>query len=269
MYNMGGNGISLADIAALNNNNNNWGNDWWAWIIFAAMFGWGGNGWGFGGNGGNGTQAVEAAVQRGFDTQTIVSKLDGINTGICSLGYDQLGQMNSLGNTVQRTGWDLAQLLQSGQIANMQQYNALVALLNECCCKDRTGEMQIINQMDRNNCQTNWNMEQMTQRIIQNDNDNYRRLNDQFNDFKLQQKDAEIAALRAALNDCSRDSALQGWANYVVQKVNPQTQPAYLTCNPNTGNVFPQSSNWPNNFNGNGNCGWNNGCNNGCGGCCN
>lgn len=69
---------SLADIAAVTGNGRNndgmWGGDgWWAIIIFAMIFGWGGfggNGWG--GNGGMGATAsayTDSAIQRGFDTQ--------------------------------------------------------------------------------------------------------------------------------------------------------------------------------------------------------
>ena len=55
--------LSLADIAAVTGNGRNndgmWGGDgWWAIIIFAMIFGWGGfggNGWG--GNGGMGATA--------------------------------------------------------------------------------------------------------------------------------------------------------------------------------------------------------------------
>ena len=65
---------SLADIAAVTGNGRNkdgmWGGDgWWAIIIFAMIFGWGGfgNGWGNGcGNGMNSTAAAytDSAIQR-------------------------------------------------------------------------------------------------------------------------------------------------------------------------------------------------------------
>lgn len=46
-------------------------------------------------------------VQRGFDTSTIISKLDGINNGICSLGYDQLAQMNGVNTSIMQTGYNI------------------------------------------------------------------------------------------------------------------------------------------------------------------
>lgn len=50
---------------------------------FCFAFGWGNNGFGgFGGNGGGyvATAATQADIQRGFDTQSIIGKLDGIPT---------------------------------------------------------------------------------------------------------------------------------------------------------------------------------------------
>ena len=90
MFN-GGNSPSLADIAAVTGNGRNndgmWGGDgWWAIIIFAMIFGWGGFGNGWGGFGGNGGAmqgyATQADIQRGFDNQAVISKLDGITNGL-------------------------------------------------------------------------------------------------------------------------------------------------------------------------------------------
>lgn len=82
---------SLSDIAAVTGNDRDggWGgNGWWIIIILLAMWGgFGGYGWGANGGYGNGggyvaTAATQADIQRGFDTQNIISKLDGINYGM-------------------------------------------------------------------------------------------------------------------------------------------------------------------------------------------
>lgn len=67
-------------------------------IIFVLLFG-NGNGFGFGGAG----YATQADVQRGFDNTNVISKLDGISNGICSLGYDQLNQMNGINMNVMQS----------------------------------------------------------------------------------------------------------------------------------------------------------------------
>ena len=129
------NGVSLADIAAVTGNNRDndgmWGNGAW-WIVILLIFGWGG----FGNNGCGGNRVgngyTDAAIQRGFDNQAVVSKLDGINNGICSLGYDQLAQMNGINTNILQTGFGIQQAINSDTMANMQNTNALQAELANC-----------------------------------------------------------------------------------------------------------------------------------------
>ena len=139
------NGVSLADIAAVTGNNRDndgmWGNGAW-WIVILLIFGWGGfggNGWG--GNGaGNGY--TDAAIQRGFDNQAVLSKLDGINNGICSLGYDQLAQMNGINTNILQTGFGIQQAINADTVSGMQNTNAIQSTLTNmaaqnasCCCE--------------------------------------------------------------------------------------------------------------------------------------
>ena len=62
------------------------------------MFGWGGmggfgmGGWGMGGM--MGGYPVESILQRSLDTQSIIGKLDGINSGICDGFYTQSQAIN-------------------------------------------------------------------------------------------------------------------------------------------------------------------------------
>lgn len=87
-----------------NNGNNGFAGGWDAWIViilFALIFGWGNGGWGngWGNNGGNGggsaqfipyqvgSSYTDSAIQRGFDNQAVITKLDGITQGICDSTY--------------------------------------------------------------------------------------------------------------------------------------------------------------------------------------
>ena len=97
---MDGNGLSVADAMALANGRDGdglfgggtSGGILALIIIFVLLFGTG-NGFGFGGNG---AVATQADIQRGFDTRTIVSKLDGISNGICDLGYANANLINNV-----------------------------------------------------------------------------------------------------------------------------------------------------------------------------
>lgn len=254
MFNNGG--LSLADIAAVtgNRNNDGWGMDggWWCWIILFALFGWGGNGFGWGNGGGNGsTQFVEAAVQRGFDNQTVINKLDGLSNGLCSLGYDQLAQMNGIQNTVMQTGWGIQQAINADTIANMQNTNALSRQVSDCCCENRMAVAQLRYDDATNTCSIVQAIKDASQAQIQNCNANYRQMHDELVQMQMDAKNETIASLRQQVNDSNRDNALMGTANYIINSVSPKSQPSYLTCNPNTGMVFPAGANWPN---GNGCC---------------
>lgn len=274
-------GVSLADIAAVtknNNNNDGFGNGgWWAWILMWALFG-GYGGYGFGGMGGwggmngmNGLGFAEGALQRGFDNQTVINKLDGINNGICSLGYDQLAQMNGINNTVMQTGFGLQQSINSLGVANMQDTNALSRQLSECCCDNRAAIKDLQYALATQSCATNNNIHQTGDAIIQNQNQGFQMLNntirDGFCSLEMREMQRENQNLRDRLNSCDRDSALLAQSNYLINQLQPVSRPAYLTCNPNTGLT------WPLQMYANSNCGngwgWNNGCGNSCGGCCN
>lgn len=242
--------VPVMNVDGNNNGNDMWGGGgwWWAWILIFAMFGWGngGFGWGNSGNGSNASSFTDAAVQRGFDNQAVMNKLNGLENGICGLGYDQLSQMNGIQNTIQQTGWNLQQTMNQNQIAAMQQAWAAQQQASDCCCENRIGQMNIVNQMDRNSCATNNTINQVGQNLMWSNQQGFRDISDQiaagFQRIEFQAMQRENADLRQRLNDCNRDNALQETANYIIGSCCPKSQPAYLTCNPNTGSTIPQSA---------------------------
>lgn len=245
-------GVSLADIAAVTRNNEDGfggGNGWWAWILFAILFGWGGNGnWGFGGNG----NGVGAEVQRGFDTQSIVSKLDGISNGICSLGYDQLAQMNGLGTQITSTGYNIERAIQADTIANMQNQFALSRQLSDCCCENRQQIGELKYDMATSDCAIKTLINQVAQQLQWGQMTSFRDLSDlinnQFCQLRMDQKDAIIAELQNKLNGCDRDTALQGMATYIINQVRPTPIPSWNVQNPWSGCGCGAQSGCCNNF---------------------
>lgn len=275
----GGNAVpSLADIAAVTGNRNNDGfgdgNGWWILIILFALmggYGYGGFGGGFGGGAGQGFYDTNAALQRGFDTQAIISKLDGINGGICSLGYDQLAQMNGINTNVLQTGFGiqnainnstfgLERSINADTVANMQNTNALSRQLSDCCCENRAAIAQVRYDMSTDTCALRNEIHQTGDAIMQNQNNGFNMLNQTiqngFTGLAMAQKDQQIAELTAKLNACDRDSALQGLGTYLINNLNPQAKPAWIVQNPNCCSAVPVTI-------ANQGCGCNNGCNNG------
>lgn len=215
MFNGNGYAPSVADIAAVTNGNNccngygngfGYGNDWWAIILLFALFGWGGfggnRGWGGGFNGFSGcnsccTPATCAEVQNGFNQQATTNKLNGIENGICSLGYDQLNQMNGINQNIFQTGAGLQQSLNQMAIAQMQDTNSVSRQLADCCCESREAIQGVNYNMAQQFCNLGNQVNQIGQQVIQNSNNNYRALHDELVNYRMQDKDETIANLRS------------------------------------------------------------------------
>ena len=82
--------------------NGMWGGGWDSWILLFLIFGmFGRGGWGGWGNESNCcAPATCADLQRGFDNQGVTNKLNGLENGLCSLGYDQLREMNGINTSI-------------------------------------------------------------------------------------------------------------------------------------------------------------------------
>lgn len=262
MFNGNGYAPSVADIAAVTNGNNccngygygyGFGADWWIIILIMAMFGWGGfggnRGWGGGFNGFNGcnsccTPATCAEVQNGFNQQATINKLNGIENGICSLGYDQLNQMNGINQNVFQTGAGLQQSLNQMAVAQMQDTNSVSRQLSDCCCESREAIRGVNYNVAQQFCNLGNQVNQIGQQIMQNDNANYRALHDELVSYRMQDKDEAIAELRSqvqALN-LAQSQANQNSALYAHMDANQAElirrlgrdcpTPAYIVPNP-------------------------------------
>ena len=246
-----GNSPSLADIAAVTGNNRDdgflGGDGIWGIIVFAMIFGWGGfgNGWGNGGNGGATPFAAgaltQADLQRGFDTQAIVGKLDGITNGICDGFYaannNMLTGFNGINTNIMQTGYGIQQAINADTIANMQNTNALQSQLANCCCETREAIQGVNYNMAQNTCALQNTMNTNTRDIIDSQNAGTRAILDYLCQEKISSLQAENNDLRRAASQ-DRQSALLTTAmsaqtQQIINSVNPQAVPAYVVPNPN------------------------------------
>lgn len=243
MFNSG-NVPSVADIAAVTgancrNNDGGWGNDWWAVIIILALFGgWGGRG-GLFGNAGSGsgcgcsTPATCADLQAGFNNQAVTNKLNGLENGLCSLGYDQLAQMNGIANTIQQGDFALQQAINNASVANMQDTNSLSRQLSDCCCENRAAIKDVQYTAALNNNALLQAINTQTNTIVQNDNANYRALHDELISYQMQQKDDVIAELRSQVQALNLGVSQRNQNDYLIDRLQPCAKPAYFVPNPN------------------------------------
>ena len=231
---------SVADIAAVTDSNRNsgWGMDggWWAIIILFALFGWGRNGFGFGGNAGgcgcDGACATVGDVQRGFDNQGVTNKLNGLENGLCSLGYDQLAQMNTINQNITTTGFGIQQAITNMGIANMQDTNALSRQLAAYCCENRMAVAQVRYDMSANACAVTNTIQSAARDITDNQNANYRALHDEIVAIRMEDKDAQIAALQSQVQALNLAQSQANQNQYLINTLRPCPTPAYITCNP-------------------------------------
>ena len=225
-----------------NNGNGFWNGDGiWAVIIFALIFGWGGNGiGGFGGGQGsavNYTLASDfATIQRqlsdGFNS--VNNALDTQNTGICNLGYTNLELTNQTNmnmmngfNQVQAQLADCCCKTQQGtkdtQYAIATTGAGIQSAIKDCCCETDKQFMQTRYDNAQANCATLTAIDKLGDRIIgYMDNQNTQNLRDE--NFAL-----KLAASQASQN------------NFIQNLVKPPINPCYVTQNPycSCGNANP------------------------------
>lgn len=224
------------------NNNNGWGGDGgWLWfivVIFAIFGGWGG---GFGGFGGGTNGGVGSEIQRGFDNQAVVSKLDGITNGLCdgfyAMNNSMLTGFNGINTNIMQTGYGIQQAINADTVANMQNTNALQAQLANCCCETREAIQGVNYNMATNTCALQNTMNNNTRDIIDSQQAGTRAILDFLTQDKIATLTAENNDLRRAASQ-DRQSALLTTAmsaqtQQIINAVNPTAIPAYVVPNPN------------------------------------
>lgn len=233
----------------------------WFWIILIVIL-FGGWGWGGYGNGGFGGAQGTTSVYEGYvlnndfsqlskqisDTYNMTDrKFEGISNGICSLGYDQLAQMNGISTNIMTTG------------------NAIQTQLAQCCCdtKAAIGDVKytigstgadisrgvergfsdtnynlatqangITNAMQSAFCQTNFNAQTNTRDIVDSQNAGTRAILDKLCQMEANAKDEKIAELTAKLNRADLAASQAAQNSYLISELKPCPSPAYIVPNP-------------------------------------
>ena len=229
--------LSASDVALLtgrtgNNDGFGDGNGAW-WIILFLIFGWGRNGFGgFGGNGGGIGENYVLAT----DFATIERKLDAVNAGICDATF-------ALNNTVNNGFFGVQNALCQGfnglNTALLQGNYALSSQLANCCCTVERGIDGINYNMAINTNGIQQTLCNNTRDIIENQNANYRALHDEIVANRIEDKNAQIVAQQNEINALRLAASQEKQNNYLVDQLAPKCPiPAFLTCNPYTGQTY-------------------------------
>ena len=241
MFNTG-NCPSVPIVANLDGNNgNNWNDGSWLWfliVVFAIFGGWGN---GFGGFGGGANGGVGSEIQRGFDNQAVISKLDGLSNGLCdgfyAMNNSMLTGFNGINTNIMQTGYGIQQAVNADTVANMQNTNALQAQLANCCCETREAIQGVNYNLATNTCALQNTMNNNTRDIIDSQQAGTRAILDFLTNDKIATLTAENNDLRRAASQDRQNAllttAMSAQTNQIINAVNPAPIPAYTVPNPN------------------------------------
>lgn len=238
MFNTG-NCPSVPIVANLDRNNgNNWNDGSWLWfliVVFAIFGGWGNGFGGFGGtNGGVGSE-----IQRGFDNQAVISKLDGISNGLCdgfyAMNSSMLTGFNGINTNIMQTGYGIQQAINADTVANMQNTNALQAQLANCCCETREAIQGVNYNMATNTCALQNTMNNNTRDIIDSQQAGTRAILEFLTNDKIATLQAENNDLRRAASQDRQNALLTttmaAQTNQIIDAVRPTPVPSFPASN--------------------------------------
>lgn len=231
-------GLSAADVAAVTGNNGfGFGGDgaWWLLVLF--LFAFNGNRWGNGFGGGGGFNPLLMAnqnndIQRGFDQQTIVNGIAGINNALANA---EVSRCNAQANV-------LAAINNSENITTAGM-NSLAMNLQNSACENRAQvadlKYTIATEAAATRAASQAGTQQVIDKLCQLELDGIK----QTYENRMAGMQNQIDALRGALADANSaasqtaqtarilaDNAAQTVA--LEQRLNPTPVPAYVVPNP-------------------------------------
>ena len=200
-----------------------WGGDNGWWIILLFLFALGGWGNGFGGGYGNGgampyimNSTTNADVQRGFDQQSVMFGINGLQSGISGLSTQlcnstadiQQSLCNGFAgvNATVNTGFANAETAANArQMANMNQmfgaqtammqgFNTLGSQFADCCCENRLGLADLKYTVATENCADRTQSMQNTRDIIDSQNRGTQAIIDKLCQLELDGVKAQVEA---------------------------------------------------------------------------
>ena len=227
-----GKGYNLSDIAAVTGGNRNgdgmFGDNGW-WIILLFLFaGWGRGFGGFGGGGYEAPCATQADVRAAVDQQTLISKLDQQTYGLADSTYALTNAINNGFHGVDTAVCTLGYNMQGG-------FNTLAHQISDCCCENgramERGFADLGYALATQSCDTRRSIGDSTRDIIENNNAGVRSIIDFLTQDKIAALTAENQGLRLAASQAAQNA-------YLVGELRPCPVPAYTVPNPYCCNTY-------------------------------
>lgn len=184
----------------------------WGIIALAIVFGgFGGNGFGWGGNGNQAYQAtndIESSIHNALDTLQITNKLDGITTDLNT-------DFGNVINAITTNGYE-----------NRLALNDLGFNMQNCCCQTRETINNVGNVLGSQLADLKYTIATEECATRQNATDNANRIIDYMTQEKIASLQAQNTALRGELSQAQQTSTI------INSLRTPNPIPAYVVNNP-------------------------------------
>lgn len=225
---MGNEGISVADALALrdggyggygcNGGFGGWDGGWWI-IILILLFGAGGWGRGFGGNGASGE------LSDAFNFNQLDNGIRGIEQGLCSGFYTSAQQINSVLAALQNCCCDSKVQMLTGFNGinqglcnlgyNVQAgFNSVTNQIASCCCDIERGQDAI-----------KYEIANVANNLLVAGDKNTDRIINYLTQTEMDKLRTELQSAQFQLSQLSQ-------TDNIVNRLMPVAKPAYLTCSP-------------------------------------
>ena len=183
----------------------------WAIILLALLFGWGnnGNGWGgFGGNSfdngfawlSNGQKEIMSNTNNGFDTLHLSNQLEGTRDGIYSLSNQLCNSTADITSAISNGFYNSEISANNRAMNQMQDTFALSRQFADCCCENRLGIADLKSTVLSENCADRALLADSLKDVLINQTANTQRILDQLCNDKIDEKNEKIADLQRQLS---------------------------------------------------------------------
>lgn len=232
-----------------------WGDGSFIWLFILFLFAFNGNGFGWGNNGGGGiVNNVDSSLQRGFDQQSVMGGLNGIQTGINGIQTSLCNGFAGV-NAGVANGFAQAEIAANArQIADMNQsfanqsaltqgMNSIAMNLQNCCCENRAATADLKYTVATEACNDRAAVTAALQEVTTQNNANTQRILDKLSQQETEALKSQLAQAnnQILMRDLASSQANQtaqliadnaAQTQYVINRVAPYPVPSYPVANP-------------------------------------
>lgn len=232
MFNTG-TGMSPADIAAISNDGINGGGGWWLILFIILICG----GWGAGGGNWNyGNPGVMDNYVISSDFSQLMNRVnqigDYLGNGIADATFSLNNSINGVDKAIMGARADITSAVNYDTYQSAQNTSAIQASMANYANGIERGIDAVNNNITATNCATQRAISDATAAIKANCDANYRSLHDEIVANRFEDKNAQIAALQAQVNQLTLTNSQAEQTNYLINRLQPTPIPSFQVASP-------------------------------------